>query len=156
MQQKQTILILIVTQINLIQIMTNGNSTKKTGIENWIGMNNIHYLLTKKNKFIYLNKKIYIETYKGFKEINKEILSEKIVNLLINKQHVKYLCKKEYDNLPCSYFNLNLKIDDYTITDVNYDNTVNFLKDNIYFQLKRYEIKDSFWETIISKINRNK
>lgn len=136
--------------------MTNGNSTKKTGIENWIEMNNIHYLLTKKNKFIYLNKKIYIETYKGFKEINKEILSEKIVNLLINKQHVKHLCKKEYDNLPCSYFNLNLKIDDYTITDVNYDNTVNFLKDNIYFQLKRYEIKDSFWETIISKINRNK
>ena len=31
-----------------------------------------------------------------------------------------------------------------------------FLKDNIYFQLKRYEIKDSFWETIISKININK
>lgn len=54
MQQKQTILILIVTQINLIQIMANGNSTKKTGIENWIGMNNIHYLLTKKKINLYI------------------------------------------------------------------------------------------------------
>lgn len=58
-------------------------------------MDNINYLLTEKNKFIYLNKKIYIETYKGFREIDKDILSVEIVNLLSNKQCTRYLCKKK-------------------------------------------------------------
>lgn len=118
-------------------------------------MDNINYLLTEKNKFIYLNKKIYIETYKGFREIDKDILSVEIVNLLSNKQHTRYLCKKKYNDLLHSYFNVNLKINNYIVTDVNYNNTVNFLKDNIYFQLGRYEINDFFWKTIMFKINHS-
>lgn len=134
-----------------------GNFTKKIGIKNFADMDNINYLLTEKNKFIYLNKKIYIETYKGFREIDKDILSVEIVNLLSNKQCTRYLCKKKkkkYNDLLHSYFNINLKINNYTITDVNYNNTVNFLKDNIYFQLERYEINDFFWETIMFKIKK--
>ena len=51
------VLNLTVIQINSIRMKICRNFTKKIGIKNFTDMDNINYLLTEKNKFIYLNKK---------------------------------------------------------------------------------------------------